>query len=143
VHALRVRSGILLVTVLIRASPSGEVLLEERDRPLPGQLGRRLVVTRRRVVVKAVLGAGIYVRLVLYAACLQGRLVGRPQRVHALVALGVLDQQRRLDVRHSRRLGRRAVERDGRLQVRAERDRQEVGRTAAPAETRDSELAGG
>ena len=89
------------------------------------------------------LGPGVHVHLVLSAARLQRRLVGRPQRVDALVALGVLDQQRRLDVRHSRRLRRRSVERDGRFQIRAERDRQEVGRAAAPAEADDSQLAGG
>src|SRR5256885_3988289 len=90
-HALRVRTGILLMTVLIPVSPSGEVLLEEGDRPVPGQLGRRLVVTRRRVVVKAMLGAGIHVHLVFRAVRLQRRLIRGPQRVDALVALRVLD----------------------------------------------------
>src|SRR5712692_2147602 len=129
-HALRARTGTLFVTMLILVSPSGEVLLEEGDRPLPGQLGRRLVVARRRVVVKAMLGAGVHVHLVLGAARLQRRLEGRPRRVDALVALGVLDQQRRLDGRHSRRLGRYAVEWDARFQICAECDRQEVGCTA-------------
>ena len=36
-----------------------QVLVEEVDRPLPGKLRGRLVVARRRVVVEAVLGAGI------------------------------------------------------------------------------------
>ena len=36
---------------------SAEILVEELERPLPRELGRRLVVARRRVVVEAVLGA--------------------------------------------------------------------------------------
>ena len=119
------------------------MFLEEGDGPLPGELGRRLVVTRRRVVVKAVLGAGIEMRLVAGARRLQRRLEGRPHRVDALVDLRVLDQKRRLDARHARRLGRRAVERHTRVQIGAERDGEEVGRAAAPAEAGGAELAGG
>ena len=39
---------------------SGQLLLEERDRPAPGEVGRLLVVASfRRVVVEGVLGAVI------------------------------------------------------------------------------------
>src|ERR1043166_6692712 len=122
---------------------SGEILLEEGDRPLPSELRSRLVVTWRRVVVKAVLGAGVNVRLVAGVIGFESRLVRRPQRVDALVVLGVVDQQRRLDRRHGRGLGRGTVEWDGRLEIGPERDRQVIGRAAAPTETRDAELARG
>src|SRR5581483_3314994 len=42
----------------------GQVLLEVRQRAIPGDLGLRLVVARRRVVVEAVLRAGILEHLV-------------------------------------------------------------------------------
>ena len=57
-------AGSGIVVFSLSATISGEVLLEEGDRALPRQLGRRLVVARRRVVVEAVLRAGIDVHLV-------------------------------------------------------------------------------
>src|SRR5881397_4150097 len=59
---------------------SGQMLLEEGDRPLPRQLCRRLVVARRRVVVKAVLRPRILVHLVRNAGRFQRGLEGRPHR---------------------------------------------------------------
>src|ERR1044072_1393587 len=92
-----------------RRTPSGEVLLEERDRPIPGEFRRRLVIARRRIVVKAMLRAGIHVHLVWHARGLQRLLVFRPHRVDALIVLGVLDQERRLDLRNARRLDRKST----------------------------------
>ncbi len=104
-------------------------------------LACRLLIARRRVVVKAVLGVGIHVHLVAHAGSLQCCLERRPHGVDALVVLRILDEQRRLDVGHARRLGRRAVERHARLQVGAQGNRQGVHRAAAPAEAGDAERA--
>jgi hypothetical protein len=101
----------------------GEVFLEVRHRALPRQLGRRLLEARRRVVVKAVLGAGVEVRFVRHAVLLERGLEGRPHRVDALVVLGVVDQQRRLDALDTRGLGRGAVERGAGAQLVAHRSR--------------------
>jgi hypothetical protein len=61
--------------------------------------------------------------------------------VDALVGLGVLDQQRRLDLRHAGSLGRRAIERHAGVQVAAHGDREEVDRATAPAEAGHAEVA--
>ena len=89
------------------------------------------------------LGAGIDEHLVALVAGLQRRLEGGPHGVDALVVLGVLDQQRRLDRGHRRGLGRGAVERHACGEVGAHGGRQEVGGPAAPAEAGGAELAGG
>src|SRR5271165_4400039 len=68
-------------------------LLEERDCTIPRQLGRGLLVARRRVVVETVLRSRIGVLLIGYVMGLQGRLVSRPHRVDALVVLSVVDHQ--------------------------------------------------
>src|SRR5438477_11746353 len=52
-------------TASVRRARSSQVLVEEIDRALPRQLGRRLVVARRGVVVEAVVRAGVDVLLVL------------------------------------------------------------------------------
>src|SRR5262249_52319150 len=74
-----------------------ELAVEEGDRPLPRELGRGGVVARGRVVVEAVLRARIDERLVVDVRRLQRLLVGRPRGVDALVVLGEVQQQRRLD----------------------------------------------
>ena len=67
---------------------------------VPRELGGSLVVARRGVVVEAVLRARVDVHRVLDLVRLERRLVGRPAGVDALVVLGVVDEQRRLDLRH-------------------------------------------
>jgi hypothetical protein len=92
-------------------------LRKKRQGALPGQVGRRLHVPRRGVVVKTVLRTGINEGLVAHVARLQRRLESGPHRVDVGVVLGVVDQQRRLDVLDPRRLRRRAVVRRRRLQL--------------------------
>src|SRR5262245_23987658 len=122
---------------------SGELLLEERDRPLPGELRRGLVVAGRRVVVKAVLCARIEIGLVRQAGGLQGGFESRPHGVDPLVVLRVVHQERHLDLRHAGGLGGGAVIGHSCLHVRAERHCEIVGGAATPAESGDPELAGG
>src|SRR5690606_32733818 len=78
--------------VAARPSPLAQMLLEERQRTLPGQLRRPFVIARGGVVVEAVVGARVEVSLVGLAVRLQSGLVGRPAGVHAAVVLGVLQQ---------------------------------------------------
>src|SRR5688572_9160290 len=82
-----------------RAVALSNVLLEERDRPLPRQLGRLRVVARRGVVVEAVLRPRIEVALVPDVVRLERLLERRPARVDARIRLGRLDHQRSLDLR--------------------------------------------
>src|SRR6185503_6298460 len=77
-----------------RRPPLGaKFLLEEVDRPLPGKLRRRGVVARGRVVVEAVLRAGVEEHLVPLLVLLERRLVRGPACVDALVGLRVMDEQ--------------------------------------------------
>src|SRR5262245_32951780 len=62
-----------------------QVLVEEVDRALPGELRRRLIVAGCRVVVEAVLGLGIDVRFVLHLVRLERGFVRGPSRVDPLV----------------------------------------------------------
>src|SRR3972149_8516719 len=71
-----------------------DVLVEERDGPLPGQFGRRLVVARCRVVVEAVLRAGVEVALVGDVRRLERRFELRPARVDARIEPGRLRDPR-------------------------------------------------
>src|SRR5215216_6808508 len=78
-----------------------EGLLEERQGPLPGEIGRRLVVARRAgVVVEGALRARIDVDRVLLVVGLQRRLVGGDAGIHRVVVFGVVQEERRLDVGH-------------------------------------------
>src|SRR5687768_15695925 len=64
---------------------SREMLLQERQRPAPGLVGRLLVVAGPAgVVVEGVVGALVHVDLVGLARPLQGRLVGRDAGVDPL-----------------------------------------------------------
>src|SRR5215467_11319405 len=82
-----------------RPSLPAEVLVQKVDGPLPGERSGRLVVARRGVVVEAVLRARVAIHRVRYAVGFERRLVGGPAGVHALVAVRVLDEKRRLDAR--------------------------------------------
>src|SRR6185503_13512387 len=124
------------------ASCSCQVLPEEGDGALPRQLRRRLVVARRGVVVEAVLRAAILVDLVAHARFLQLLLVRRIGVVDARVALSQMREDRRLDLRRLARGRCDAVVRRRRLQVRAHRRGEPVGRAATPAETGGPELPG-
>src|SRR3989304_2819515 len=87
-----------------------DVLVEERDGPLPGQFGRRLVVARCRVVVEAVLGTGVEIALVGDVRRLERGFELRPARVDARIYLGRLYDQGTPDLRHVCRVRGRAVE---------------------------------
>ena len=64
---------------------------------MPSQFGGLLVVARRRVVVKAVVGAFVEVDLIGDVVGLKRLFVGRPSGVDAPVEAGVVNQERRLD----------------------------------------------
>src|SRR5712691_3184955 len=78
----------------LRLAP--QVLVEELERPLPGELGGGLVISRCRVVVEAVLRARILVHRVRDVAGLERSLVSGPAGVDALVVLRVVNEQGRL-----------------------------------------------
>src|SRR5204862_2116414 len=96
-----------------RPSASAQVLVEEVDRPLPRQLGRCLVVARGRVVVKAVVRAGVHELLVLLVVRLERLLEVGPARIDAIVESRVVNHQRRVDLCHVFRLRLTAVIRRG------------------------------
>jgi hypothetical protein len=114
--------------------------VEEVDRAAPGEFRRGLVVAGGRVVVEAVLNAGIDEGFVGDLRVLQRRLIGRPASVDAIVDARVMDQQRRLDVLGLFRLRLAAVEGHGRREF-GELRREEIRDAAAVAEADDADLA--
>src|SRR6202008_3854263 len=78
-----------------------EVLLKERQRPAPGQIGGGLVVTGGAGgVVEGMLGAGIFVEREFFVVGFQRGLVGFDAFIDVVVVFGVLQQQCRLDRRY-------------------------------------------
>ena len=77
---------------------------EESDGALPCELGRRLVVSGRRVVVEAVPGSGIAVHFEPGVAGLERRFVSRAGSVDPPIVFGVVDQQRGPNLGHVVRL---------------------------------------
>lgn len=116
------------------------MLFEEGNGAFPCQLGRVLVVPRRRVVMKAVLRARVHMHLVRHATGLERRLVPWPHGVDAFVVLGELDEHRGANFRDLVGGGRRAVEGYTGLQIAAESGCQKVGRATSPAKSGDTEL---
>src|SRR5262245_35134220 len=92
-----------------RATVGAKVLVEEIDGSLPRQLGCRLVIAWCRVVVEAVIGAGVHELLVLLAVRLQRRLICGPSRVDAIVEAAVVNHQRSVDPRDVLGLGLAAI----------------------------------
>src|SRR5438046_3611411 len=123
----------------IRLAP--QVLVEELERPLPGELGGGLVISRCRVVVEAVLRTRILVHRVRDVAGLERSLVSGPAGVDALVVLRVVNEQGRLALHGIRDGGRGAVEGDSRGKIEQAR-RQHVCDSATVAETGHADLAG-
>src|SRR5918994_6138637 len=99
------------------ASPLSQILLEERNGPLPSELRRSLVIPRRRVVVEPVLRARVRVDLVAHPRFLQFLFVRGVHLVDARILFGEVDEQPRLDLRHRGCLGGGTIERYARLQV--------------------------
>src|SRR5262249_37909072 len=98
------------------------MLVEEVERPLPGELCRLLVVARRRVVVEAVLRAVVDEQLIVLLVFLERRLVGRDPLADAGVLgwIGIVQHHRRLDLRGVLRAERRTVERRAGAELAAE-----------------------
>src|SRR5690606_9061360 len=119
---------------------SAEMPLEEIDRPLPRERRGLLVETRRRIVVEAVVRAGIEVRLVLDPGVVQRRLISRPARVDPLVRFRVVQEQGRADRGHLLDGGLSAVERDARGEIGAPH-RELVDHAAAEAEADGADAA--
>src|SRR5207244_2496827 len=117
-----------------------QILREELERPRPRELRRRLVVARRGVIVEAVLRAGIHVHLVLDARGLERRLVCGPALVDPLIGAGIVQQQRRLDLRRVVRRGLRTIEGNRRSEV-GEAHGDAVDDAATEAEADGAELA--
>src|SRR3974377_1026411 len=93
--------------------------------------------------MKSVLSVGIRVHLVAGTACLQRDLERRPQCVDWFVIVGIVDEEGRLDIRHSGRLRRSPVEWDRCLKISTERRGKKIGRAAAPTEAGDAKLSSG
>src|SRR5438093_24995 len=76
---------------------SAQVLVEKRERAVPRELRRLLVVARRRVVVEAVLRALVDEELVLLVVRLERRFVARDSGADACVfgRIGVVQHRRR------------------------------------------------
>src|SRR5216683_1225294 len=135
-------AGMTAGEVILHPLRRAQILLEERERAAPGEVGGGLVVARSAgVVVEGVLGAGINVEAVALVAGLERRFEGRDALVDVLIHLGIMQQQRRLDVRHL--LGGRlsSVIRSRRRDVRAVGG-EPVDDAAAEAEPDGSDLAG-
>src|SRR5258708_28521042 len=105
----------------LRAIPAGvspsHVLVEVIHRALPGELGRGFVVTRRGVVMEAVVGSVVDERLVVALVGLESCLVGRPSGVDTRIQAGVVRQNRSLDLGGLLGAVLRAVERNRSRQI--------------------------
>src|SRR6266853_619422 len=140
----RYAAGCLCAGMTAASHPlrGAQILLEERERAAPGEVGGGFVVARGAgVVVEGVLGAGINMGAVALVAGLERRFERRDALVDVLVHLGIVQQQRRLDVRHllGGRLG--AVIRGGCHDVGAVGG-EAVDDAAAEAEPDGADLAG-
>src|ERR1041384_8295115 len=69
-----------------------QVLIEEIEGSLPGQLGGSLVVPRRGVVVEAVVRAFVYVPGVVDLGSLESLFIGGPVPGDSRVERGILEQ---------------------------------------------------
>ena len=92
--------------------------------------------------MESVPGARVGVHLEGLAVFLESRLVLGPRLIDEIVVLGVVDQQRRLDVADLGGRGRGSVERCAGIEVGAKPYRQPVHHAASPAEPDRAQLAG-
>src|SRR5712671_6398003 len=130
-----------------RTSPNPEslrlqVFVEPIQRVLPGFFGGGLVVTRRRVVVEAVIGALVDVTFMRHVVGRECRIKGLPSTGDALVELAILRIDRRLDLGSVFGAGLNPIEGNAGRHVRAHAHRQLIDDAAAEAEADDAELAG-
>src|SRR5215470_16022058 len=91
---------------------SPQVLIEPIQCALPSFLGGSLVVTRRRIVVEAVIGALVDMPLMWHLRLGQRGLEGRPSVGDARVLLAVLRIDRRLNLGRIGGAGLRPIEWD-------------------------------
>src|SRR6185369_6465883 len=82
----------------IKTSP--QIFIEPLERARPRELRCFLVITRCRVVVETVLFTVIHINLIDLVVSLERRLVCRNTFVDSLIVTGILQQQRRRDLRH-------------------------------------------
>src|ERR1700720_3661333 len=75
-----------------------QIFVEPIEGVLPGFLGRRFVVTRRRVVVETVIGTLVDVTLMRHMRSGECRIEGFPSSGNALVEFAILRIDRRLDL---------------------------------------------
>lgn len=68
-------------------------LVEVVDGALPGEFGGAFVKTRRGIVMKAVIGLGIYKRFVLDIIRLEGGFIVGPSAHDVGILLGKVEQQ--------------------------------------------------
>src|SRR6266481_8886602 len=76
---------------------AAQMSIKKTDGALPRQLCRRLIVARGGIVVETVLHTRVDECLIINAGSFQRGLIFRPSTGDALVLLGVVQQQRRLD----------------------------------------------
>ena len=129
-------------TKMNRAGFLRQIFPEMRERPLPRELRRRFVVARGRVVVEAVLCAGVGVDLMVDAGGFQRGFEGWVGGVDPLVVLGQMADEWRLDVADAGGVRRDTVVGRAGLHVDAEFCREVIDDAAAVAEAGDAEFAG-
>src|ERR1044071_4818885 len=100
--AARLRALPALQRLTAKASLRLQIFVEVIDGALPGEFGRGLVIARRRVVVKPVVGLGINVSLVFDRILVERLFVFGPTPQHARVLLGEVEYHRRFDFGHVR-----------------------------------------
>src|SRR5689334_4333147 len=120
-----------------------QIFVEPVQSALPGKLGRGLVVTRRCVVVEAVIGADIDIALMRGMRGGELLVESRPARCDPGIELAVMREQRRLDLRRIGGIGLITVERHASSEVATHPHRQYVDDTPAEAEADGTELARG
>src|SRR5262245_28421900 len=123
------------------ARSTSQILIEELHGSLPRELGGRLVVSRRRVVVETMLRTVVHVERVRLVVGLQRGLVGGNPGIHALIVAGILKHEGSLDLRGVIRARLPAVEGDSRVQLGSEPYRELVDDAATKAEADGSQFA--
>src|SRR5580692_8757122 len=126
--------------LLVGSGP--QVLIEPIHCALPSFLGGSLVVTGRRVVVEAVIGALVDMSLMWHLRLGQRRVEGRPSVGDARVLLAVLRIDRRLDLGRIGGARLRPLERGSGGQIGAHQHCQLIDDAATKAEANRAELAG-
>src|SRR5687768_833376 len=118
-----------------------KVFVEPLESARPCEFGGSFVITRRGVVMKAVLFTVVHVGRVHVVVRLERRLVSSDAGVYTLVISGVLKQQRRGNLRDIINRCLTTVECNSRIQVFAKQHSQLVYHSTAKTETNRAEFA--